>query len=267
MKSYKTFLLESEGPLLGLPQKPIDLGNGKTHVPGPNQKIRNIASDYMKSAGLPYNPPKDYKPVDPDRATRIAGEFGKMKHDPSHPDVKASYDAMKNETLAQYQHMKKSGLKIDWIKDGQEDPYKKTPHMGAADVRDNNHLWAYKTEHGFGSGGTSDSDHPLLQDSGEESGGHKMLHNDVFRVVHDYFGHFKEGNGFRAGGEENAWRQHSAMYSPLARGAMTSETRGQNSYVNYGPNGEHNRKASAGDTIYADQKVGLMPDWTHKEGA
>jgi hypothetical protein len=49
------------------------------------------------------------------------------------------------------------------------------------------------------------------------------------------------------------------MYSDEARPAMTTETRGQNSWVNFGPHGEANRKASAADTIYADQKVGLLP--------
>ena len=54
------------------------------------------------------------------------------------------------------------------------------------------------------------------------------------------------------------------MYSPEARGAMTSETRGQNSWVNSGPFGESNRSASGADTIFADQKAGLMPSWTSK---
>src|SRR5262249_10272335 len=81
-----------------------------------------------------------------------------------------------------------------------------------------------------------------------------------------YFGHFKEGVGFRADGEENAWRSHAAMFSELARGALTSETRGQNSWLNYGPPAEHNKTASPADTIYAPQKVGLMPAWTVNEG-
>lgn len=89
--------------------------------------------------------------------------------------------------------------------------------------------------------------------------------NDLFRIVHDYFGHLKEGYGFRAAGEDNAWRSHASMYSDLARPAMTTETRGQNSWVNYGPHGEKNRTASAADTVYADQKVGLMPEWTMRD--
>jgi len=59
------------------------------------------------------------------------------------------------------------------------------------------------------------------------------LVNDVFRAVHDFFGHSELGNSFGAIGEENAWNAHARMYSPLARQAMTTETRGQNSYVNF----------------------------------
>ena len=272
MKSFKALLREENlikpiKPVEGLPQKPVTLGDGSAYTPAPNPKIRKVAEGYMKASGLPYNPPKDFKKVDPERATRIAGEFDKMKHDPDHPDVKASYDALAKETMAQYQHIKKSGLKVSWMKDGQKDPYAKTPHEGAADVKNNNHLWAYKTESGFGSGDEDTTkNHPMLQKTGEKVDGHEMVVNDAFRVVHDYFGHFKEGFGFRAHGEENAWRHHASMYSPLARGAMTAETRGQNSWVNYGPHGEKNRTASAADTHFAPQKAGLMQKWTQEEG-
>jgi hypothetical protein len=34
---------------------------------------------------------------------------------------------------------------------------------------------------------------------------------------------------------------------------------GQNSTVNFGPHGEHN-KANPKNTIFADQKAGLLPD-------
>jgi hypothetical protein len=86
--------------------------------------------------------------------------------------------------------------------------------------------------------------------------------NDAFRIVHDVFGHLGAGNPqFRAAGEERAFLEHSRMYSPLARKAMASETRGQNSTVNSGMYADLNEGASGADTIYADQKIGLMPDW------
>lgn len=102
---------------------------------------------------------------------------------------------------------------------------------------------------------------PLLAPTQHKISGRTALVNDVFRVVHDYFGHVKEGVGFRADGEVNAWRAHAAMYTPLARRAMTTETRGQNSWVNFGPQGAANKTTNGADTTYAEQKIGLLPEW------
>jgi hypothetical protein len=68
-------------------------------------------------------------------------------------------------------------------------------------------------------------------------------------------------------GEENAWVAHSQLFTGPALKALTSETRGQNSWLNFGPHGEHNRTASLEDTIFADQKTGVMPSFTWTEGA
>ena len=62
-----------------------------------------------------------------------------------------------------------------------------------------------------------------------------LTSNEKFRATHDYYGHAIKGNGFGAKGEETAFASHQQMYSPLARIAMTAETRGQNSFVNYSP--------------------------------
>lgn len=47
---------------------------------------------------------------------------------------------------------------------------------------------------------------------------------------------------------------------------MTSETRGQNSWVNFGPHAEANKGASGADTIYAENKAGLLPEWAWENG-
>ena len=254
--------------LEGLPDKPLKVGDHYL-VPGPYGRAKETAEKYLRSAGLPFDPPKQYLKVDKERATRVAAAFDAMKHAPDDPAVQASYAALAKETLAQWQAIKESGLKVEWIKPGQADPYAETPRLAAMDVIDNNHWWGFPTDQGFGTGPEAEAamhNNPMLQPTDEVVDGRKLVVNDVFRIVHDYFGHFKEGVGFRADGEENAWRSHAAMYSDLARGAMTSETRGQNSWVNYGPFGESNRSASAGDTHYAPQKIGLMPEWTWNEG-
>jgi hypothetical protein len=58
--------------------------------------------------------------------------------------------------------------------------------------------------------------------------------NETFRAIHDYTGHGTTGASFGPVGEEMAFGAHSQLYSPLARMAAASETRGQNSLVNYG---------------------------------
>jgi hypothetical protein len=57
--------------------------------------------------------------------------------------------------------------------------------------------------------------------------------NQVFRAVHDYYGHGPTGASFGPKGEELAFGAHSQLYSPLAKMAAATETRGQNSFVNY----------------------------------
>ena len=260
-------------PLVGLPQNPIHLADG-WYTPGPNAKLKDAAAAYMKSAGLPYNPIQTYQHADPVQGAKIAQAFDQMKHDPNDPATKASYEALAKETMAQWQAIKATGLQVDWIKSGHADPYQDTPRAAEMDVSENNHWWGFPTDQGFGSD-PNIKDNPMLRDSGEVIGGRHALVNDVFRIVHDMNGHIKEGNGFTPSGEDNAWRSHYAMYSPAARPAMTTETRGQSSWVNYGPHGASNRAMLYGSgttthtpsgVIYAPQKIGLLPDWV-QEGA
>jgi hypothetical protein len=258
-----------EKPLNGLPNKPIQFKDGSWYVPGPIGKLRDAAAQYMQQAGMEYHPPTEYQELDKDRATRIAQAFDAMQHNPDDPAVKASYEALSNEVKAQWDVLKNSGIQVEWIKPGQADPYAESPRLAEADVSEHNHWWGFPTDQGFGSNDEASKkamqENPLLRDSGEIVDGRHATYNDLFRIVHDMFGHLKEGNGFRAAGEDNAWRSHAAMFSEKALPAMTAETRGQNSWVNYGPYGETNRKATAGDTHYAPQKIGMLPDWTWKD--
>lgn len=58
--------------------------------------------------------------------------------------------------------------------------------------------------------------------------------NDMFRAVHDVFGHAGSGRNFGPSGEEAAFRSHYGMFTPMARQAMAVGTRGQNSTNNFG---------------------------------
>lgn len=253
--------------LTGSPTSATIKGVGEVSIE-PNIKIRQAAADYCKKAGVEYDPPTTYAKVDKERATKIANAYEEMKNDPEDPEVKAAYAAMAKETIDQYQAVLDTGLKVEFIDYAKQgDPYAASPRLAILDIRNNNHFWVFPTDAGFGSSDFDASKNPLLAKTDYEISGKPATVNDLFRIVHDVFGHAKEENGMRADGEENAWRSHSTMYSPLARRAMTTETRGQNSWVNFGPHASHNTTASGGETKYADQKVGLLPEWVMTEGA
>lgn len=61
-----------------------------------------------------------------------------------------------------------------------------------------------------------------------------LLLNDVFRAVHDAFGH-GGGAGFGPVGERRAWAAHRSVLPESARLALWNETTGQNLWTNYGP--------------------------------
>lgn len=263
---------QDEAPLEGLPASVRIPLTGETIKASPDPRVRAVARSYMQQAGLPYNPPTKYAKVDPARAKRIAAAYEAMPHNPDDPLTKASYAAMIRETMAQYQAARAAGFRAEfWNPAEQQDPYQASPRLAVEDVRKNHHMWVYPTLDGYGSGAGITEDearrNPMLQLTGETWNGIPVTVNDIFRAIHDYYGHAKEGVGFRHDGEENAWRAHASMFSPLARLAMTTETRGQNSWLNFGPHGEKNQTARTEDTVFAPQKMGILPHWAHHEGA
>lgn len=246
--------------LAGLPAQVNVPGVGPLNF-GSHAGIQQLAQDYNQQAGIQAQHPTDYARVNPQVAQQIAQEYERMPHAPNDPTVASSYDALKRETLAQYQHAVNNGYNFEFYPQG-HDPYPNSPREAVLDLHRNNHMYVYPTETGYGSSGDDPPDHPMLEQTGLDWGGRPVTYNDAFRAVHDLYGHAKEGVGFRHDGEDNAYRQHAAMFSPQALPAMTAETRGQNSWVNFGPYGEQNQTAGQGDTVYAPQKAGVMPDWT-----
>lgn len=227
--------------------------------------IEEAAREYMMKRGIAdFGPVGSYPAFDEGRAAMIARAYDMMQHDPGDPLVKRAYDAMIQETLDQYNALRDTGIDFRFLKEGMSDPYARSPALGYQDMVQNGRLWVFPTDFGFGSSSSFDpATNPLLTRVGRVGDKPDAVANDAFRAVHDAFGHFGPGNPFfRHQGEERAWLEHSRMYSPDARGAMTSETRGQNSWLNFGPFGEQNRTALGADTHFADQKTGLMPEWT-----
>ena len=195
--------------------------------------------------------------INPEHGKIIADAYENMKHGPNHPAVKASYDALINEIKTQFKDLINKGLKIDKMKSG-TNPYPTSREMHE-DVEKNNHLYYFPTAEGYGAQ-EQNKNHPMLQETEFKHENQPLLANDMFRIVHDVNGHHIGGkSGFGPKGEHQAYLTHKKMYSPLANKALFTETAGQNNYVNFGPNGESNRKDPK-NTIYAEQKAGLMPD-------
>lgn len=119
------------------------------------------------------------------------------------------------------------------VRFSEEDPYASAEEM-FRDVR-KGFLAVYATP--------EEQRHPLLA----------LRENDMFRAVHDYYGHFLSGRDFSRHGEEAAWVRHSQMFSGLAQRAMTTETRGQSSALCWITTPE-----------FPEQKGILLPDWVSR---
>jgi len=225
--------------------------------PQADPELQAAANAYNKSVGLPEMPDNQpYAKVDP-RAHDIADAYEAMEHNPNDPAVKASYDALKNEISAQWHYAtQQMGITFEpWKGEGQ--PYANSKEM-MADVRDNKHLWFFQ-------GGEMPVDHPLAEVDPKTG----LTYNDELRAVHDLFGHATNGYEFGPRGEENAWIKHSQMFSEDAIPALTTETKGQNSWVNNGPHLRDEQGIIPGkghpdyiapqDRPYAEQKAALLP--------
>ena len=249
----------------------------------PLTEVKSIADKYFKGAFGTERPTfEGTRTLDKERAKRISDAFDAMKHSPNDPEVAAAYEALSKETVDQYNAFLDAGYTVEI---NNEEPYANSQEM-IDDLRNNKRIKIFSTESGFGETpitAKQRKENPLLATTKfKDVNGEPMLINDLFRAVHDFYGHAELGNSFGPLGEENAWNVHSRMFSPLARRAMTSETRGQNSYVNFSGVNEKADKLREkarklredgkieeaikvaeeiyGITSFADQKIGLLPE-------
>lgn len=154
----------------------------------------------------------------------VAGAYREALNKPEAPGLRKSYVAMKNSVNKQYDLMTRPkeagglGLRHELVHD--KDPYGGTGVTTAGSAKqmgEDVHRGVIKTM------------------STEATGGHAFFsneENDKFRAVHDVFGHAATGRGFDAPGEEVAYLSHRQMFPKRALAALTSETRGQNAYLN-----------------------------------
>ncbi len=183
-------------------------------------RLRQPASDVYRR--VRFDPP-------------LAGAIAEVYLSAPRQDTRAyaAYAAFARETIRQYHYLvgriEFGGLGVT-IRIVDDDPYPDAACL-MADLRDRRLLV-------FASA-ASGNPHPYLSD-GE---------NDIFRAVHDAFGHGASGRGFDPAGEEAAWLKHAVMYSRQARRALTTETRGQNC----------TQVLHCSDGDYPEQKAVLLP--------
>lgn len=150
------------------------------------------------------------------------------------PAARTAYNELNAEVAQQMQAIEKAGYKIEYV---DTDPYKNSDEL-FQDLRDNRRMKVFKTG--------DDAAHPYMTKE----------QNNAFRAVHDFIAHGGGGNQFGKIGEENAFRIHASTLSPRARRALATETRGQNSWVNFGPKSHLPVK----ERPFAKQKAALWPE-------
>jgi hypothetical protein len=160
------------------------------------------------------------------------------------------YDRFKWETVRQFHAIVDAGLRVaPWLRPGQ-------PYAGSAElcesVRATGTLYVYLTSEGHGSA-PSPGFHPLRQPSGVRVDGVELAHNDLFRAVHDIFGHVMYGNSFSARGEFRATFCHMGMYSEDVHPVLFTEQVAQICWYYFGPH------LTDGDRRYPEQKVFEFP--------
>ena len=82
--------------------------------------------------------------------------------------------------------------------------------------------------------------------------------NDIYRAVHDVFGHARLGNSTTREGEDIAYMYHAQMFSPEARKALFLETRAQNMTQNFQLDPDTGRPWGRG--VAASETVKRFPD-------
>ncbi|OLT29944.1 hypothetical protein BJF83_09605 [Nocardiopsis sp. CNR-923] len=162
----------------------------------------------------------------------VARHFDRADNRAATPALERAYRVLHRENLRQLRALLDAGLRVEpWLGDGQ--PYRDSARLRRG-VDSSGVLYVYLTSAGHGPGGGAGA-HPMREPSPVVLGGVRFSHNDVFRAVHDVFGHVMHGNGFGPRGEFRAAHCHMHMYPDEARPVLFAEQVAQISWFYFGP--------------------------------
>lgn len=249
---YKTLFNNAIRPVLRAADAATPGGTAVAEQAGVNPEVQDYYQKYGASFGAePPQPVGAKGAMADDAAKRVAQAYEGLNSNPADPRVQEAYGALKQESAAQFKYMTDPvdrgglGIKVDFVPRDQN-PYNAAGDIQAVadamkqDVAQNKHLYVDMT--------SPDEGHPLLTPD----------ENNVFRAVHDFFGHQRAGTYFDRAGEEVAYQHHAQMFSPLAREALATETRGQNTFLNYSDFNDA-RRAAGLEAQFPEQKAALLP--------
>lgn len=210
------------------------------HLAGVGRRLLRVAQKHVDDAAARGElPRRDLRRlpglrvrVDPEFCEAVARHFAAAPRRQLGPELAARYHRFTEETLRHFALLVRAGVRVaPWPGPGQ-------PYLGAADLIDRltrtGVLYVYLTRSGHGPG-APDPDHPLCAPSGVTVDGCPLLHNDVFRAVHDAFGHVMLGASMGVRGEFLAAYGHLAMYSPQVHPVIFTEQVSQICWFFYGP--------------------------------
>lgn len=190
------------------------------------------------------------KPVVPlSVAKEIADIYEELEHTPKDPQVRKAYTALQEETHAQFEFAQAHGYTFEpYYGEGQ--PYETGTQL-LYDARINKKVVYYPSSRGFGPiDEPRNEDHPML----EEAQG--IPYNDMFRAVHDLYGHTAGGHDIIAQGEFAAFRRHIKMFSEEAIPALFTETVVQACWLEVGPK----RTFQDDEYVYPQQKAAILSE-------
>lgn len=176
--------------------------------------ISDVARTYRENAGLTHEPLPPLTAVDEGAHRAFARTYEQTPSTPNDPKTIQTYRKFVDATNDQAAFLKSRGYTMDVVP---RDAYPDAAAMHR-DIRENKHLSVTATA------GDQANPHPLMTD--EE--------NDTFRWVHDIMGHGPGELDFTLPSEEQAYRNHAALYPPVTHGALAAETRGQTSTYFFG---------------------------------
>lgn len=210
---------------------------------------RALADRYREQNGVQDSRLMTLLPVDPGYMVRVADAQQRGQHAPGDAAVAKAYRALIDETKAMFQSL--GDLEVTaW--DGAGAPYD-SPASMLADIA-NGKLTMRLSDDMFGPGADNPG-HPLNAASGyKTTDGRVLTNNDLFRIVHDVYGHGQSGFRDDARGAYNAYHEHARLLSPEARRALATETLAQRAWQEFG---QHLRRRDG--TVPRETDVDYLP--------